>query len=98
VSLIDGGIVAHNEALAVVLTEPTSGTALLVGEHNGSSGVRTAEDIVVSAGSSVHAVTDPTGRPRRCELPKPISAPPRPPAVSLAWDGCRTRPAISSTW
>jgi phosphatidylglycerophosphate synthase len=59
VSLIDGGIVAHNEALAVVLTEPTSGTALLVGEHNGSSGVRTAEDIVVSAGSSVHAVTDP---------------------------------------
>ncbi|HEY8112991.1 MAG TPA: hypothetical protein VII16_09000, partial [Actinomycetes bacterium] len=59
VSLIDGGIVAHNEALAVALTEPTSGTALLVGEHNGSSGVRTAEDIVVSAGSSVHAVTDP---------------------------------------
>ena len=59
VALVDGGLVAHNAALAAVLAGPVAHTSLLVGERALGPGVRTAEDIVVSAGSSAHAVTSP---------------------------------------
>ncbi len=59
VAVLDAGIVAHNEALAAVLAGPSGGTSLLVGEHSAGPGVRTADEIVVSAGSSVHTVTEP---------------------------------------
>lgn len=60
IALVEGGLVAHGEALAAVLAEPAPAhTALLVGERVHGPGVRTAEGIVVSAGSSAHAVTDP---------------------------------------
>jgi CDP-alcohol phosphatidyltransferase len=57
--VVDGGIVAHNEALAKLLLEPRMGTGLLIGERASGPGVRTADGIVVSAASRVHTVTDP---------------------------------------
>ncbi|HKA68720.1 MAG TPA: CDP-alcohol phosphatidyltransferase family protein [Actinomycetes bacterium] len=61
VIVVDGGIVAHNEALAKLLLEPRMGTGLLIGERSAGPGVRTADGIVVSAASRVHTVTEPDG-------------------------------------
>ncbi|MGH8836445.1 MAG: CDP-alcohol phosphatidyltransferase family protein [Actinomycetes bacterium] len=61
VIVVDGGIVAHNEALAKLLLEPRMGTGLLIGERAAGPGVRTADGIVVSAASRVHTVTEPDG-------------------------------------
>lgn len=61
VVVIDGDIVAHNEALAKLLLDPRIGTGLLVGERGTGPGVRTADGIVVSAASRVHTVTEPDG-------------------------------------
>jgi len=61
VLIVDGGIVAHNEALAKLLLDPRIGTGLLIGERGGGPGVRTADGIVVSAASRVHTVTEPDG-------------------------------------
>jgi len=61
VIVVDGGIVAHNEALAKLLLEPRMGTGLLIGERYTGPGVRTADGIVVSAASRVHTVTEPDG-------------------------------------
>ncbi len=59
VMVLDGGIVAHNEALAKLLLDPRVGTGLLVGERANGPGVRTLDDIVWSAESRVHTVTEP---------------------------------------
>lgn len=60
VAIVDGGLVAHGEALAAVLADPAPvHSSLLVGERAHGPGIRTAEDIVVSGGSSAHSVTDP---------------------------------------